>query len=143
MKHRSDYAMNVVLPIWNERISPVFDTSRRIMVIRIEADGSETTEEIDLGEVHPVARVKMLERIGADILICGAVSNPVARLVEATNIRIIPWVSGSVKDVIDAFRRGELDEPCFRMPGCGRMRRRVSQRRGGSRRRRGLGRGGD
>jgi predicted Fe-Mo cluster-binding NifX family protein len=142
MKYRSDNAMYIALPIWNERISPVFDTSRRIMVIRIEADGSETIEEINLGEAPPVARVKMLERMGTDVLICGAVSNPVARLVEATNIRIIPWVSGSVEAVIDAFRRGELDEPCFRMPGCGRMRR-SGHRWGGGRRRRGWERGGD
>jgi predicted Fe-Mo cluster-binding NifX family protein len=134
--------MNIALPIWNERISPVFDTSRRIMVVRISESGSEDYEEIDVGEIHPAERVKMLEKMDTDILICGAVSNPVARLLAAANIRTIPWISGPVEEVMAAFRRGELDEPCYRMPGCGGMGRRRRQRgfgRGRGRRREGAG----
>mgnify|MGYP001829250703 CR=1 FL=1 len=126
--------MNIVLPTWNERISPVFDTSRRLLIVRVDEDGNETIREIALDEVSPALKVNVLKQLGTDVLICGAVSNPVAGLVEAANIRLIPWVSGSVDEVLAAFRRGELEEPRFRMPGCRRMRGRFG--------RRGMGRGG-
>ena len=130
--------MNVDLPTWNERISPVFDTSRRLLIVRIQTDGSETTREVALDEASPARKVNTLKELGADVLICGAVSNPVAGLVEPANIRLIPWVSGGVDEVLAAFRRGELDAPRFRMPGCRRRRGRLGQRGMGQ----GRGRGG-
>ncbi|MCK4349984.1 MAG: dinitrogenase iron-molybdenum cofactor biosynthesis protein [Candidatus Krumholzibacteria bacterium] len=130
--------MNVVLPTWNERISPVFDTSRRLLIVRIQADGSESMREVALDEASPLLKVNTLKELGADVLICGAVSNPVAGLVEAANIRLIPWVSGGVYEILAAFKRGELNEPRFRMPGCRRVRGRFGQRGMG----RGRGRGG-
>ena len=120
--------MNVVLPTWNERISPVFDTSRRLLIVRIQPDGSESMREVALEEVSPALKVNTLKELGADVLICGAVSNPVAGLVEAANIRLIPWVSGGVDEVLAAFKRGELEKPRFRMPGCRRRRGRFGQR---------------
>ena len=98
--------MNIVLPTWNERVSPVFDTSRRLLIVQIQEDGSENMREMALDEVSPALKVNMLKELGADVLICGAVSNPVAGLVEAANIRLIPWVSGGVEEVLAAFRRG-------------------------------------
>ncbi len=131
--------MNIVLPTWNERISPVFDTSRRLLIVQIQEDGSENMREMFLDEVSPALKVNMLKQLGADVLICGAVSNPVAGLVESANIRLIPWVSGSVDEVLAAFRRGELEEPRFRMPGCQRMRGRFGNRGMGRGRRRSSG----
>ena len=131
--------MNIVLPTWNERVSPVFDTSRRLLIVQIQENGSENMREMALDEVSPAFKVKMLKELGADVLICGAVSNPVAGLVEAANIRLIPWVSGGVEEVLAAFRRGELEEPRFRMPGCRRMRGRFGNRGMGRGRRGGSG----
>ena len=129
--------MKVALPIWNNRISPLFDTACRVVIWSAGEAGGEL-EEYDLQGLVPPMKVRRIRELGAEVLICGAVSNTVAYLVESAGIRLVPWISGPVRDVIEAFERGQLEEPRYFMPGCGRMRR---KRAGGGRGRGGAGRG--
>lgn len=114
--------MKIALPIWNNRISPLFDTACRVLIWSIEVGGSGEWEEHDLRGLIPPMKVRRIKELGADTLICGAISNPVAYLVESAEIKIFPWVSGPVEEVIEAFRTGQIESPRFFMPGCGRMR---------------------
>jgi predicted Fe-Mo cluster-binding NifX family protein len=127
--------MKIALPEWNGRISPVFDTAGRLVVVRIE-DGAEAgRESVLITEQRPGPRAMMLLQAGISTLICGAVSNGMARAVEAAGIGIIPWIAGEIDDVVAAYTAGRLDMPVYRMPGCGggRMRRQRGCR-GGRRR---------
>lgn len=128
--------MKVALPIWNNRISPLFDNACRLVIWSTGGDGGEP-EEYDLRDLIPSMKVRRMKELGADVLICGAVSNPVACLIESAGIGLVPWVSGPVEEVIEAFRAGRLEEPRYVMPGCGRMRRRRWSRSRGSRARAG------
>ena len=127
--------MKIALPIWNDRISPLFDTSGRVLIFDIEGGSAGEWEEHDVQGLIPPMKVRRIKELGAGVLICGAVSNPVAHLVESAGIELVPWVSGPVDEVIAAFQMGELDRPRYFMPGCGRRRR----RRGGGRRRQAFG----
>ena len=110
--------MIIALPIWNGRISPVFDTAGRILVAEV-IDGEETMrEEHAIGELFPPLRVRRLKELGVEVLICGAVSNQVAMIVDAAGIGIVPWVSGCVEEIIRAFGENGLADPRFLMPGC-------------------------
>ncbi len=125
--------MKIALPIWNNRISPLFDTACRVLIWSLEGGGRGGWEEHDLRGLIPPMKVRRIKELGADVLICGAVSNPVAYLVESAGIKLVPWVSGPMDEVIEAFEAGQLDEPRYFMPGCGRMRRgRAGGRRGRS-----------
>lgn len=117
--------MKVALPEWNGRISPVFDAAGRIVVVMIENDGESGRESHSLTETRPGPRAMRLSELGVSTLVCGAVSNEMARAVEAAGISIVPWVAGEIDEVIAAYIAGSLDAPAFRMPGCGgrRMRR--------------------
>jgi len=128
--------MKIALPIWNNRISPLFDTACRVLIWSVEGGSDGECGEHDLRGLHPMMKVRRIKELGADILICGAVSNPVAYLVESADIKLVPWVSGPVDEVIEAFRTGQLDKPRYFMPGCGRMRGRHG--RPGAGRRRGM-----
>lgn len=129
--------MKVALPIWNNRISPLFDTACRV-VIWSDGEGRGEPEEYDLRDLVPPMKVRRIQELGVEVLICGAVSNTVAYLVESAGIKLVPWISGPVRDVIEAFERGQLDESRYFMPGCGRMKR---KRAGGGRGRAGTGGG--
>ncbi|MDD3642847.1 MAG: NifB/NifX family molybdenum-iron cluster-binding protein [Candidatus Krumholzibacteria bacterium] len=124
--------MKVALPEWNGRVSPVFDTAGRLVVVRIE-DGVEVEREsIAIDEELPGPKAAWLSRIGVATLICGAVSNGLARAIEAVGIALIPWTAGCIDEVIAAYLGGRLDVPAFRMPGCrGARMRRGRQCRGG------------
>jgi len=134
--------MRIAVPTWQGRVSPVFDTAQRLVVVEVQ-DGSETgrTEE-DLGRLLPPQRAVRLKELGVDVLICGAISRPLAGVIAASGVELIPFVSGESADVLLAYLAGELVQPRFMMPGCcGRGMRRRGHWRGGHGTGRGRGRG--
>lgn len=132
--------MKIAVPVWNNRVSPVFDTSRHFLVVEF-VDGEETSrEQHTMADIFPPFRVRRLKELDVELLICGAISNPVACLIDAAGIALMPWVSGDVADVLDAFSRERLSDSRYRMPGCrrwGRGFRRGARHSGG----RGFGQG--
>ena len=129
--------MKVAVPVWNNRVSPVFDTSRHLLVVELVNGEEAGREEHTLANLFPPFRVRRLKELGVELLICGAISNPVALLIDSAGISLLPWVSGSVSEVLDAFKRERLSDSRYRMPGCRRGARRGMRHAGG----RGFGRG--
>jgi predicted Fe-Mo cluster-binding NifX family protein len=130
--------MHIAIPVWDDRVSPLFDTALRILLIRFE-NGRETARaERSLHQVIPPMRVRLLVEEGVDTLICGAISRRLADMCLSSGLTVIPWVSGTLEEVVVAFLTGGLSGPQYIMPGCcgGRLRARRRQGRG-----RGRGRG--
>lgn len=117
--------MKVALAIWNGRISPVFDVARQVLVVDIKSGKIARRQEEGLPGGDPFRQATRISEIAPDVLICGAVSNPMAwTLTAACSVQLIPFVSGSVDDVLAAWLSGTLPHPDLSMPGCrGRMRR--------------------
>jgi len=120
--------MKVALTVWENRISPVFDSARMALVLEIE-NGAVTDRHYEpLDNETSFSRVLTLSRLGVRVLICGAISQFFADMIEAHGIRIIPFVTGEVNQVLNAYQMGVLSTPSFQMPGCGMMRRRRLRR---------------
>jgi predicted Fe-Mo cluster-binding NifX family protein len=68
-------------------------------------------------------RAKQLIRLGANVLICGAISRPLEIALIAGGIEVISFTCGSVEDVLKAFLSGRLNQHVFLMPGCQDQRR--------------------
>lgn len=117
--------MKAGLSVWKGRISPVFDVSRRLLVVEI-ADGAEVGRaEHDLAVETPPARARRLAELGVDVLICGAVSRPLEAALAARDVHVIAQTCGDVEDVLRAFAAGRLNGPVFLMPGCVGRRRQL------------------
>jgi len=116
--------MRVTTPISDGRISPVFDVARRLPLVDIE-DKREVrrTEEL-LEESELVSRARRVAELGADVLICGAISRPLEAMLLSAGVEVIPQTCGPVEDVIRAFVSGQLTEQAFVIPGCCGHRRR-------------------
>lgn len=116
------WTMKAAFSTWDDRIAPVFDVARHVLLI---SDGEDAVEEIVLPEGSSNRKVQALAERDVDVLICGAISRPVEGMVHAYNIRLLPFVSGQLDQVVEAWRKGELDEAAYAMPGCcGRRQRR-------------------
>jgi predicted Fe-Mo cluster-binding NifX family protein len=116
---------------WDNRIAPVFDVARLVCLVNA-APGRviRKSEEILMGEA-PVQKALRLTELGADTLVCGAISRPVLDMFSGYGIRVYPFVAGDLQAVIDAWLRGALDGDLFAMPGCrGRTRGQIRARRG-------------
>jgi predicted Fe-Mo cluster-binding NifX family protein len=117
--------MKVAIPVWNDRIAPLFDVCQRVRLAEIEEGAVVSVSETDLCQREPAGKALQLQDLGVSILICGAISRPVQRIVAARNIQVIPFISGLGTEVIEAWLKGSLDDPSYVMPGCcGRRRKR-------------------
>jgi predicted Fe-Mo cluster-binding NifX family protein len=132
--------MKIAIPTWNGRVSPVFDTASRLLVVEVGEEGECSRFETDITENFLPSKIMRLTGLGVDTLICGAISRPLAYMITTAGITLIPWISGQVEGVLQAFLRGTLFDMQFIMPGCASLwgKGPAGQHgRGGGRRRRG------
>jgi predicted Fe-Mo cluster-binding NifX family protein len=107
----------IIVPFFQERVSPVFDSCRRILVIDIE-DGREVDrKEIYLDNLTLPERISILRRLGASAVICGGISEALSRMLGGIHIRLVNGVAGGVDEVVCAYLNDELESPRYCMPG--------------------------
>ena len=124
--------MKIAMPIYNDSISNVFDFAHRLLLVDIE-NGKETNRsEVALKSQLLPQRTGQLKDLGIDVLICGAISRTLAEMVKASGIEVLPYVTGSIDEILEAYFTGQLANPEFIMPGCW-----SGARKGFGRRRRG------
>ena len=123
--------MKIALTTWQGRVSPVFDTAQHLRVVEVE-NGVRQFEHIEeLAETPLFARVNQLVQLGADVLVCGAISRPLAAAIAASGIELVSFVSGEAESVLQACINRQLPNPRYMMPGCyGRCVRRRGRGRG-------------
>ena len=110
--------MKVAIPIFRSRVSPVFDWCTRLLLVRIRSGREEIREDIEVGGLDLLERAERLSNAGTDVLICSAIGDFLARLLESKGIKIIPWIAGEIEDVIHALASDEFPHDRFLMPGC-------------------------
>ena len=117
--------MKAIFSTWDNRIAPVFDASNQIRVVEVLSGKIVRSEQASLPEDLSVQKALRLAELKADILVCGAISRTVHDLIISYGIRVIPFVSGAIDEIVQALVSGQSDWSCFSMPGCmGRGRRR-------------------
>ena len=125
--------MKVAIPTWTDRVSPVFDVAKQLLVVKLEGDREVSREEAAIEETHLMARAKRVTQLGVNVLICGAISMPLEAMLASAGVRIIPHTCGPVEYVLRAFVSGRLTDRAFLMPGCCGRRRRFRRRQRGGR----------
>ena len=114
--------MRTAFAVMDNRIAPVFDTARELLIISSETPTLKAAKRLLLGQSTYISRPLAIAECGADVLVCGAVSRPLRAMLEAYGIEVHPFVAGDVSNIVEAYYRGELDAPRFAMPGCRRGR---------------------
>ena len=100
--------MQVALTVWEGRISPLFDATRMLLVVDVKGNqiAEKHYEPLDCDSAF--SRASKLDDLGIKTLICGGISDGFANLIEGTGIKIIPFVSGTVNEVLEAYLAGSL-----------------------------------
>jgi len=119
--------MRIAIPLWQGRVSPVFDEANRILLIDISEKQERYRQEESLTTRNPFERAQVLPKLGVDLLICGMISQTQQTALTSAGIRIIPCICGSMEEVIAAFLDGRLENGALLMPGC-RCRKRMRYR---------------
>jgi predicted Fe-Mo cluster-binding NifX family protein len=125
--------MKLAMAKWNGRISPVFDVARQLLMLDIEEGRVTARRDEALPGTDVCAQANSLMALAPDVLICGALSQPMAELLAVSGIKVLPFTAGDVEEVITAWLAGALPSPALAMPGCCGRRRGCN---GGTNRRR-------
>ena len=115
--------MKIAIPVWEDKVSPVFDTASRLLVLQFE-DSKETGRfETYLEDRDLSRRCTLVQSLGIDVLICGAISRHFYGMLTAGGVKVIAWISGPAREIIDAYLEGNIFDSKFLMPGCDRQKR--------------------
>jgi predicted Fe-Mo cluster-binding NifX family protein len=110
--------MKVAVTVWGERISPVFDSSRRLLIAQIENARITERSYLIFDPQRPSHLASTLLSLDVKALICGAVSQAPADVIVAGGITLIPFITGEVDRMLAAYAKGQSIDPDFVMPGC-------------------------
>ncbi len=109
--------MKVALTIWEDRISPVFDSANMLLIAEIEDIQIIQKRYEPFYPERPLRLAKMLKSQNVNVLICGAVSQMPATKIETSGIKLIPFITGNADEVLTSYAKNSLI-PGYLMPGC-------------------------
>ncbi len=110
--------MKMAIPLYRDNISNVFDFAHRLLLVDMQNGKVVDRSEIELKAESLPERAGGLKNLGVDVLVCGAISRPLMYMLTASGIEVLPYVTGRVDDVLQAYLTGRLVKPEFTMPGC-------------------------
>ncbi|OPY89902.1 MAG: hypothetical protein A4E72_00933 [Syntrophus sp. PtaU1.Bin208] len=109
--------MKSALPVCGQEIALVFDDAYFLLLIEVGDDGSLKEKRLRCTGNSMIDRANQLKSLNVDLLICGAISCSLQRMIEAQGIDVIPFVRGKAADVFDAYCQNRLEDRRFLMPG--------------------------
>ena len=116
--------MRVAIPVWEDKVSPVFDTALKLLVIDCEDQREVSRLVYHIGEDDLLWKCHRIASLAPDVIICGAVSHLFLNILRAADLEVIEHVSGRAEEVIEAYLKGDVLNSRFLMPGCRRQRTR-------------------
>jgi predicted Fe-Mo cluster-binding NifX family protein len=120
--------MRIAIPVWEDNISPVFDTALKLLVINIDNGREESRFFYHIDEEDITQKCQRIKKLELDTLICGAVSQPFLKMLLSSGLDVIQEISGPAEDVLKAYLGGTIFQPRFLMPGCRRWQHRCCRK---------------
>jgi predicted Fe-Mo cluster-binding NifX family protein len=112
------FNMKIGLPIWGQRLSPVLDFAHQLLVVEVR-NGVVTQRRYHKmnPQLPAISQATVLSDLQISMLICGSISLDLANLIRPCGIRIIPFITGEVEEILQAYLNNSLSDPKFMLPG--------------------------
>lgn len=108
--------IRIAIPIFRTRVSPVFDSCTRVLLIDTEHNREVDRKEIYLDALSLTERLTILRRSKVAAVICGGIGEVLETMLAGAKIDLICDIAGEVDRVLAAYLSGQLDEPGFYLP---------------------------
>jgi predicted Fe-Mo cluster-binding NifX family protein len=107
----------VAIPIFRKKISPVFDSCSRVLLVDIVKNREVDRKELYLDALSLTDRVAILQKSGVSVVICGGISDVMESMLVGVKIDLICDITGEVDHVLKAYLDQGLDQTQFHIPG--------------------------
>ncbi len=109
----------IAIPVFRARVAPVLDWCSKIIVIPEDrAVDAAAGLHIEVMNENMFKLMQRLREQGIRTLICGALSAEMLHFGLGLGLEIIDGIAGDIEEVLDAYSKGSLDQPRYRLPGC-------------------------
>ena len=109
--------MKIAVSEYKNHVATAFDFANNVVVFTCENGKTVKKEHLMLDDHFIPSRSMKLKNLGIDKLICGAISNPSAFMLQYQGIEVISGITGNVDVVIGEFLRGNINSPQYLLPG--------------------------
>jgi predicted Fe-Mo cluster-binding NifX family protein len=113
--------MKIAIPIWEDKVSPVFDTALRLLLVEVKDNQVASRLAYHIGEEDLSWKCHRIKELDPDVIICGAVSHLFLNMLKGVGLAVIQHVAGMTEEIIDAYIRDDIYNTRFLMPGCKRQ----------------------
>ena len=110
--------MRIAIPNQQDRVSPVFDVAKNIVLVDIKNGQVVRRTKRTLARMDPLARARNVRQLGVEVLVCGAISWPLKNALSSMYVDVVACICGPIEDVIEAFLNKKLADREFILPGC-------------------------
>jgi predicted Fe-Mo cluster-binding NifX family protein len=110
--------MRIAIPIWEDKVSPVFDTALSLLIVDYENHREVSRIAYDIGEDELSWKCRRIMELTPDVIICGAISHIFLNMLKGEKIAVIEHVSGRTEEILKAYYKGRIFNSRFLMPGC-------------------------
>jgi len=109
--------MKIAIPVWQNHVSPLFDSSALLMVAETNNRGIQKQDIINVESLSLFQRINLLEKLEIDLFVCGGITRPILDNICNKNIKVVPFVCGDIKKLLMAIINGKDVKKEFAMPG--------------------------
>ena len=106
----------ICLACYEDRLATVCDNANEYRLFEIREGKIYPAGLLSLPSKDPMDRTSAILACRVSLFICGAVCSDFHTRLEYGGVTVVPWITGEVDIVIDAFCRSSLSERT--MPGC-------------------------
>ena len=110
----------IAVTLWEHRVSPVFDSARTLLIAEIDGHSLIGTKQLPFDPENPLGLLRTLRTEQVILLICGAISENSAAMIESAGVELIPFIAGDIQLVLEYFLQSQSLGAQFKMPGCGK-----------------------
>ena len=110
--------MKIAIPVTGDHVATVFDASEAFVMLKRGRDDALAPYRTPCRGETCLAKANLLKEQGVGLLICGALSGFMQRFIESSGISVMPFVRGTIEEVVEAYDNGVLGDRRFYLPGC-------------------------
>ena len=110
--------MKIAISVWGHFVSTVFDFSDHLLIVDVDSGRIKDRLTVHFVENTIIGKAARLRELGVQILLCGAISRPLERVIAVSGMTVVPFLRGTADEILEAYLSGRLRDKSFVLPGC-------------------------